>query len=338
MLPGSSKRTLQRRSSKSLTRHQPTRHITHGIRQGCLDNGFTADVQTLQVVLEETAAQAANGPCPYSVLNPQQALDTVSVAAPQPAPPDEPRRKIPFPGMGAAAAPPPPAVGSAPPPMGAPQPTAAPAPASAGGFAHQSTSHTYPFDINGFPNLSDGVGDPARAKELMIQFLNYARSIGASDVHVSSSSYPHIRRYAVNYLIDNQPIVTTEVAKAVNFAMISDEQQKSFEERQELDYSADLGNGNRYRVNIMEHFRGIQGIYRIISDKIKSLRELGFDQPEIIEKLTTYHQGLILVTGPSGCGKTTTLAALVELINNARKDHIITVEDPCRNTHPIKRM
>ena len=209
-----------------------------------------------------------------------------------------------------------------------PAPAAAKPPVNNGDYEYISQSHTYPFDINGFPNLSEVKENPEKAEELVKQFLQYARSIKASDVHISSCSYPHIRRFAINYLIDNQPILSKEAAEALNMAMLTQAQVEQFKETLELDYSADLGNNDRYRVNIMKHFRGVEGSFRIVSDSIKTLAGFGFKNPEIIEKLTTYHQGLILVTGPAGAGKTTTLASLVELINKNREDHIITVEDP----------
>ena len=86
----------------------------------------------------------------------------------------------------------------------------------------------------------------------------------------------------------------------------------------------------------MLHNDGIEGSYRVISERIQTLKELGFTDTATIEKLTTYHQGLVLVTGPASSGKTTTLAALVELINNARQDHMITVEDPVEIIVPSK--
>ena len=186
-----------------------------------------------------------------------------------------------------------------------------------------------PFSMDGFPDLSQAeTCSTEEARELVKQFLTYARSIGASDVHISALSQPHIRRFSINFLIDNQAILTKEAAEKLNMAMLSARQVKKFQETMELDYSLDLGNNQRYRSNVMRHFRGTESSFRIISDKIKNLRELGFRNAEVIEKLTTYHQGLILVTGPAGAGKTTTLAALVDLINGSRKDHIICVEDP----------
>lgn len=335
--------------------------------QGTLDNGFTDDLNNLQIILEQAANFAAEqGPCPHSLLEPQAAaapqmveseLDTISIdptaddKMPESSGPDAPRRKISF----HSSTTPPPAIdiGSSEPlggmrepvdaleeavvvsgdnPVPAAAPAAAPKPAPksdpSGGYQHTSTSHTYPFDINGFPDLSEAEQNPGKAAELMKAFLRYARQVQASDVHISSASYPHIRRFSKNYLIDNQPILSVEAAKTLNMALASAEQVEAFEKKLELDYSADFGDGERYRVNVMKHFRGFEGSYRVISSEIKTLKGLGFAQAEVLEKLTTYHQGLILVTGPAGCGKTTTLASMVELINKSREDHIISVEDP----------
>ncbi len=265
---------------------------------------------------KKIAFHASATPPPSIDVGPEKTLGVVSEGDGGMSPPVN----IPTPGAAPAAAP-------APAPTAAPKPAAAP-PASAGGFQHTSISHTYPFDINGFPDLSQVESNPGMAEELMKTFLKYSRQVQASDVHISSASFPHIRRFSKNYLIDNQPILSVEAAKALNMALASAEQVESFDKNLELDYSADFGNGERYRVNVMRHFRGYEGSYRVISDRIKSLKELGFAQAEVLEKLTTYHQGLVLVTGPAGCGKTTTLASMVELINKNREDHIITVEDP----------
>jgi twitching motility protein PilT len=86
---------------------------------------------------------------------------------------------------------------------------------------------------------------------------------------------------------------------------------------------------DRYRVNLMFHKNGAAGSYRMVPEKARTLSELGYaDRLETLEKLLSYHNGLILITGPVGSGKTTTLAAMVAYLNETRKDHIITVEDP----------
>jgi twitching motility protein PilT len=347
---------------KALYEISPPETTLMEFAQGTLDNGFTADMTAIQELLEEAARDAGQvGVCPESVLQdtpPPAAAEVAPEAEPVAEPEfnplatvasasaDAPRRKIAFPGNssgpkpslpGDTASPEPQAIPAATPAPVAQPAAAAPAPANnSGGYQHVSTTHTYPFSLDGFPNLSEVEQNPTAAEELMKQFLNYAREMKASDVHISAASFPHIRRFAVNYLIDNQPILTAEVAKTLNTALITHLQKEAFEENFELDYSCDLGGGNRYRVNVMKHNRGTESSYRVISDRIKTLGELGFREPEVIEKLTTYHQGLILVTGPAGCGKTTTLASLVELINKSREDHIISVEDPVEILVPSK--
>ena len=195
----------------------------------------------------------------------------------------------------------------------------------------------YPFSLDGFPDLSEAeTADDERCKELVVQFLRAARANGSSDVHISSNAYPFVRHYGNNYLISNQPILSKETARKLNVSLLSEVERQEFEEKSDLDYCCSLTQTERYRTNVMIHNDGVEGSYRIVSDSIKTLAELGFSDPAILEKLTTYHQGLILITGPASAGKTTTLASMVQLINNSRKDHIITVEDPVEILIPSK--
>ena len=330
---------------KALLEISPPETTLMEFAQGTLDNGFTADVASLQQIMEEAVRDAAQvGACPESVLEspPSSEPEVNPLAEVNSAQSDPPRKKIAFPGNSSGSKPSLPgdsAASDLPPSAPAAQSATAAAPkppVKNGDYEYISQSQAYPFDINGFPNLSEVEQNPGKAAALVKQFLQYARSIKASDVHISACSYPHIRRFAINYLIDNQPVLSKEAAESLNMALITQTQVEHFKENLELDYSADLGNNDRYRVNIMKHFRGTEASYRIVSDSIKTLAGLGFKNPEIIEKLTTYHQGLILVTGPAGAGKTTTLASLVELINKNREDHIITVEDPVEMLIPSK--
>jgi twitching motility protein PilT len=86
---------------------------------------------------------------------------------------------------------------------------------------------------------------------------------------------------------------------------------------------------------VLKQRKGVDAVFRIISQTIPSLEQLGF--PNVVRDLTNHHQGLVLVTGPSGCGKSTTLAAMIDHINSSRKMHIITVEDPIEYIHPVKK-
>jgi twitching motility protein PilT len=94
--------------------------------------------------------------------------------------------------------------------------------------------------------------------------------------------------------------------------------------------------GRRIRVNLMAHKDGIKGTYRIVPEHIRTPAELGFKNTAVIDKLLSYHNGLILVAGPVGAGKTTTLNSLIDELNRTREDHIITVEDPIEFLHPSR--
>jgi twitching motility protein PilT len=174
------------------------------------------------------------------------------------------------------------------------------------------------------------------ARELIHEFFLRSRREGCSDIHISAGAHPFVRRHKVIYLLDDQPVLSPEAALALNFALLTPEQRDRFEKGGDLDYTYAVNENERYRTNVMRQRLGVSGSYRVVDTVVRDLRELGFPQPEVIEKLTTYHQGLILVTGPAGCGKSTTLSALVDLINRTRKDHIITVEDPIEVVHPPK--
>jgi len=186
----------------------------------------------------------------------------------------------------------------------------------------------------GWPSLAQaGSLDKAAALSLLIDFLHKARSLDCSDVHISAGARPFVRRFKHIYLLPDQPVITPELSERLNLSALDEQQSHAYETTHDLDYSYAITEDDRYRTNVMLQRLGIAGAYRIIDTRIRSLAELGFPDPGVIEKLTTYHQGLILVTGPAGCGKSTTMASLVNLINRTRHDHIITVEDPIEVVH-----
>jgi twitching motility protein PilT len=160
-------------------------------------------------------------------------------------------------------------------------------------------------------------------------FLEFARSIGASDLHFSSGSPPFVRVHSRFFFL-RYPVLSIEEAKFRLTGIMSDEQVRTFLQRKSLDFAYVAEHG-RYRANIFLHHRGIGGSFRVIPSKIPSLEELKL--PSIVRKFTTYPHGIVLITGPSGCGKTSTLAALIDIINNERHDHIIMIEDPIEFVH-----
>jgi twitching motility protein PilT len=164
------------------------------------------------------------------------------------------------------------------------------------------------------------------AKRGIIALLKKARESGASDLHLSCGAKPFMRvNGQINFL--NMPVLTDEQNRLYFAQIMNDKQWLHFVDKNDWDGSIDLGREyGRYRTNILKQRRGTSGVFRVIKQKVPRLQELGL--PESLEKFTTYHQGLVLVTGSTGSGKSSTLAALIELINESRQDHVITLEDP----------
>jgi twitching motility protein PilT len=113
------------------------------------------------------------------------------------------------------------------------------------------------------------------------------------------------------------------------------EQRESFAQHGELDFCYSLAGVGRFRANVYRQQRGIDAVFRYIPPEAPSLEQLGL--PSSLARLTNFHQGMVLVTGPAGCGKSSTLAALVNLVNEERREHILTIEDPIEYLHPSKR-
>jgi twitching motility protein PilT len=151
---------------------------------------------------------------------------------------------------------------------------------------------------------------------------------GASDLHLSTGRRPFLRKDRVITYI-SQHALTAASALRMNTILLDAEQKKTYLARKDLDYALAVGLTERYRVNLMFHKDGSAGSYRIVPKEVKSMPELGFaEHLDTIKRMLSYHNGLVLITGPVGSGKTTTLASMVAYLNETRKDHIITVEDP----------
>jgi len=118
------------------------------------------------------------------------------------------------------------------------------------------------------------------------------------------------------------------------FELISNEQREKFERDLELDISYELHGVSRFRCNVFINRLGVGGVFRVIPTRIKSLQELRL--PVVLTELARRNKGLVLVTGPTGSGKSTTLAAMVDLVNSERQDHILTIEDPIEFVHQHK--
>lgn len=165
------------------------------------------------------------------------------------------------------------------------------------------------------------------------ELLRFTAEAGASDLHVSSGSHPMVR---VNGRMKrlNLPILTLEELQELVFSVMNDSQKDMFEKNLEIDFSTKLSNDVRFRVNAFNQINGIAAAFRVIPNEIKQYEELHL--PEVLKKMTTKEKGLILVTGPTGSGKSTTLATMIDTINDNRACHIITIEDPIEFVHRSK--
>ena len=156
----------------------------------------------------------------------------------------------------------------------------------------------------------------------------------ASDLLVSAGAPPILRVNGALYRTRNEALTPEETKKLV-YSALSAAQKKHFETHKELDFSLAVGRKHRFRVNVYLQKGAVTAAFRPIPETIPSLDDLG--APGVVKELADVHQGLILVTGPTGHGKTTTQAALIDLINDTRECHIITVEDPIEFVHQHKR-
>ena len=157
---------------------------------------------------------------------------------------------------------------------------------------------------------------------------------GASDLHISTGTPPRLRVDGKLRVMDHPPLTPTDT-KALCYSILTDAQKHRFEEHNELDLSFGIKGLSRFRANIFMQRGAVAGAFRTIPFQIRTFNELGL--PDIVNELVKKPRGLILVTGPTGSGKSTTLAAMIDRINDERHEHIITVEDPIEYLHNHKK-
>ena len=166
------------------------------------------------------------------------------------------------------------------------------------------------------------------------QLLAFGVEQGASDCHLSSGEPPMLRIHGDLKKLDS-PTLAKEDVHSMVFDIMNDAQRKVFEELHEVDFSFEMGDIARFRVNVFMQRKGEGAVFRTIPTKILTLEQLGM--PKIMKELCQREKGLILVTGPTGSGKSTTLAAMIDFVNGDFEGHILTVEDPIEFVHKSKK-
>jgi len=318
------------------------RHPDKKLGQILVEQGWVSPVQLqkLQKVqravianhrAKQAAQQAAPGPEPGAARASAPAAGEPAAEAPAAAP--EP--------PGAAPAPEPPAAPSE--PLGhAPHLAAAPAAADLSAAPPPQPEPQPEAEAEAPPaQAGAGTGDslalrfsaPADAEGLG-RALGEAVAAGASDVHVHAGAPIRWRVHGRMEDRSDGPLSPAQ-AEALVLGALSPAEQAELARHGELDLCVSLDGVGRFRTNVYRQQRGFDAVFRAIPEEPPTLEALGL--PDSLARFTHYHQGMVLVTGPAGCGKSSTLAALVNLINEERDEHILTIEDPIETVHPSKR-
>src|SRR6186713_2032394 len=158
--------------------------------------------------------------------------------------------------------------------------------------------------------------------------------MGGTDLHVTTNCPPQVRIDGKLRPLDLPPLTAVET-KQLAYSVLTDAQKHRFEENLELDFSFGIKGLARFRANVFMQRGAVAAVYRTIPYEIRNFKDLGL--PQVISGICDKPRGLVLVTGPTGSGKSTTLAAMLDKINNERHEHMITIEDPIEYLHQHKK-
>ena len=158
---------------------------------------------------------------------------------------------------------------------------------------------------------------------------------GASDLHVTTGTYPQIRVAGRLVPLTEFEVLTPQDTQRLAYSVLNESQKQRFEEQNELDLSFGIQDLARFRCNVYRQRGAVGAAIRLIPYKIRPFEDLGL--PRVVQELAERPKGLVLVTGPTGSGKSTTLAAMIDKINSERSEHIMTIEDPIEFVHVHKK-
>ena len=178
--------------------------------------------------------------------------------------------------------------------------------------------------------------EDADAADVSVQeLLGKVLDTGSSDLHLTAGAYPTIRQHGDLKPLDGYPRMEPEPLRRMIYSILTQRQRERLEQELELDVSYSLPGKARFRVNVYFQRDAIGAAFRLIPFVIRSVEQLGL--PPQVEDFARLPRGLVLVTGPTGSGKSTSLAALIDVINQEKDVHIMTVEDPIEYLHSHKR-
>lgn len=169
----------------------------------------------------------------------------------------------------------------------------------------------------------------------LAELLQYAVQYGASDLHLTVGRPPMVRISGRLIPSGYETELTPDEAKNLIYSILTDDQKARFEEEHELDFSIGIPGVSRFRVNVFMQRSCVAGVFRAIGENIPTVEDLGLSAA--IRELALLPRGLVVVTGPTGSGKSTTLAAMLNLVNQQKEAHIVTIEDPIEFVHAHAR-
>ena len=197
------------------------------------------------------------------------------------------------------------------------------------GQNQEDFSQSSPAESEVYPVPQGDRGSPLDIREI----LQLAVQQHASDLHLTEQM-PPILRIEGELVTTGLPVLHRDDTKQLIYNLLTEHQRMQFEQDQELDVSVDMQGLGRFRMNVHCQRGCVEAAFRLVSTRIRTLRELGL--PPVVAELADKPNGLVLVTGPTGVGKTTTLAAMVDHINRERRALIVTIEDPVEYIHQNK--
>ena len=182
-----------------------------------------------------------------------------------------------------------------------------------------------------FEEADDPILAPKSADRELIAALGEVLRSRASDLHLTSNAPPMLRVDGGLKPVDDSVVWNAERVRSALYTLLTEQQKQVFERELELDFAYTVTANARFRVNFYQQRSAVGAAFRLIPTEIKPLEALGV--PDTVAEFSKLARGLVLVTGPTGSGKSTTLAALIDLVNRTRADHIVTVEDPIEFIH-----